>query len=462
MKLRNSLSNRLTHKVANHLQNHPLLRPHVPFDPGKLPFFYGWVILAACTLGVIMSIPGQTMGVSVFTDYLIEATGVSRLELSNAYLIGTLSSGLLLPLGGVFLDRFGSRMTVVLASIWLGLTLEYLSMCDRIAVSLTQTWDLPSSYVAFGLLVLGFTSLRFSGQGMLTMSSRNTLGKWFDRRRGLASGIAGVFISFSFASTPSILNTWIEATTWRWTWMSMGLIVALGMGSLGWVFYRDNPEECGLHMDGKNPPPLPEQSKNSIDRFRDFTRIEALRTPAFWAVTLALSCQALAITGITFHIVDLGAEVGLTKAEAVALFIPMALVSTVMGSLMGLAADRIRLQFLFMGMMTALGIGIASMANLDIVALRGFAIVGLGSSGGCFGTLSAVALPRFFGRTHLGAISGVQMMSIVFASAVGPSWMAFSKDSLGSYQMGLYSFCIFPPIILLLNLVAPNPQSLAK
>ncbi len=461
MKLRKRLSKQWVEQHSSYL--HPLLRPHRPFDPSQLPFFYGWVILAACTIGVIMSIPGQTMGVSVFTDYLIEATGISRLQLSNAYLIGTVTSGLLLPFGGVFLDRFGTRLSVVLASVWLGLTLGYMSVCDRIAVSLTQTWNLSSSsYVAFGVLVVGFTSLRFSGQGMLTMASRNTLGKWFDRRRGLASGIAGVFISFGFASTPSILNTWIEATTWRWTWVSMGVIIALGMGSLGWAFYRDNPEECGLHMDGKNPPPMPKKSQDSIDRFRDFTRSEALRTPAFWAVTLALSCQALAITGITFHIVDLGAEVGLTKAEAVALFIPIALVSTVMGSLMGLAADRIRLQFLFMGMMTALGIGIASMANLDIVALRGFAIAGLGSSGGCFGTLSAVALPRFFGRTHLGAISGVQMMSIVFASAVGPSWMAFSKDYLGSYQMGLYSFCIFPPIILLLNLVAPNPQSLAK
>ena len=461
MRLRNRLSKQRTDQHPPQL--HPLLHPQWPFDPGKLPFFYGWAILAACTIGIIMSIPGQTMGVSVFTDYLIEATGVSRLQLSNAYLIGTVTSGLLLPFGGVFLDRFGTRLSVVLASVWLGLTLGYMSVCDRIAVSLTQTLNLPtSSYVAFGLLVLGFTSLRFSGQGMLTMSSRNTLGKWFDKRRGLASGIAGVFISFGFASTPSIVNAWIEATTWRWTWVSMGLIVGLGMSSLGWIFYRDNPEECGLKMDGKIKSSVSKPSQAASDTRKDFTRGEALRTLSFWAVTLALSCQALAITGITFHIVDLGAEVGLTKTEAVALFIPMALVSTVMGSLMGLAADRIRLQFLFMGMMTALGIGIASMANLDVVALRGFAIAGLGSSGGCFGTLSAVALPRFFGRTHLGAISGVQMMSIVFASAVGPSWMAFSKDYLGSYQMGLYSFCIFPPIILLLNLVAPNPQSLAK
>ncbi|WP_299485097.1 MFS transporter [Acaryochloris sp. IP29b_bin.137] len=458
MRLRNKLSKQRTDQYSS--QIHPLLHPHWPFDPGKLPFFYGWAILAACTIGIIMSIPGQTMGVSVFTDYLIQATGVSRLQLSNAYLIGTVTSGLLLPFGGVFLDRFGTRLSVVLASVWLGLTLGYMSVCDRIAISLSLALHFPNStYIAFGLLVLGFTSLRFSGQGMLTLSSRNTLGKWFDKRRGLASGIAGIFISFGFAATPSLLNAWIEAVTWRWAWVGMGLIVGLGMSSFGWIFYRDNPEECGLSMDGKLALSAPDPLLVQAEQPRDFTRGEALRTLAFWSVTLALSCQALAITGITFHIVDLGAEMGLTKAHAVALFLPMALVSTLTGSLMGLAADRIRLQFLFMGMMTALGVGIACMANLDSAALRGLAIAGLGASGGCFGTLSAVALPRFFGRTHLGAISGVQMMSIVFASAIGPSWMALFKDFAGSYKMGLYCFCLFPPIILVLNWVAPNPRS---
>lgn len=47
-----------------------LLRPDVPFAPRRAPFFYGWVVVVASTIGVVMSIPGQTMGVSVFTDPL--------------------------------------------------------------------------------------------------------------------------------------------------------------------------------------------------------------------------------------------------------------------------------------------------------------------------------------------------------------------------------------------------------
>jgi hypothetical protein len=84
------------------------MQPDFPFAPGNLPVFYGWIILVVTTIGILMSIPGQTAGVSVFTDHLIAATGLSRLGLSNAYLIGTLTSGLLLPFGGVFIDRLSA------------------------------------------------------------------------------------------------------------------------------------------------------------------------------------------------------------------------------------------------------------------------------------------------------------------------------------------------------------------
>ncbi|MEL6924535.1 MAG: hypothetical protein AAFO94_10850 [Bacteroidota bacterium] len=50
-----------------------LLSQNIPFKPSRFPISYGWVILIASIAGVLMSIPGQTMGVSVFTDYLIEA-----------------------------------------------------------------------------------------------------------------------------------------------------------------------------------------------------------------------------------------------------------------------------------------------------------------------------------------------------------------------------------------------------
>ncbi|MEQ9482344.1 MFS transporter [Coleofasciculus sp. F4-SAH-05] len=435
-----------------------LLHPNYPFSTTRFPFFYGWIIAVVCTIGIIMSIPGQTVGVSVFTDHLLQATGVSRLELSNAYLVGTLTSGLLLPMGGVLLDRFGARVIVVGSSLWLGGTLCYLSLCDRIAIFVNSILPLDHSAIALIILGLGFTSLRFSGQGMLTMTSRTTLGKWFDRRRGFVSGTTGVFVSFSFSIAPLILSIWINGFGWRYTWVTMAAIVGIGMGFVGWMFYRDNPEECGLIMDGDATTPATTGDTFGENKIRDFTRSQALRTRIFWAVTLTLSSHALVVTGITFHIVDIGAEAGLSQIQAVSLFLPMAILSTIVGYSMGLSADRVSLKYLFLFMIVFQAIGFTCAANLGIGWLRGLTIVGLGASGGCFSTLSTVALPRFFGRMHLGAISGVQMMSMVCASAIGPSLLAVFKDQLGSYQPGLYTCAILPVITLILTLFSHNPQ----
>jgi len=106
---------------------------HRPFSPGKLPFFYGWPILAAGTLGVLMSIPGQTVGVSVFTDYLLESLELSRDQLSFAYMAGTIASSLLLPWAGRLYDRFGARVTAAGAGFCLALVLIAFSKSDILA-----------------------------------------------------------------------------------------------------------------------------------------------------------------------------------------------------------------------------------------------------------------------------------------------------------------------------------------
>ena len=78
----------------------PFIAPHRPFDIRRVPFYYGWLIWVFSTLGILISIPGQTMGMAVFTDHLIEALHLSRTQLSMAYLIGTVGSSLFLTRAG--------------------------------------------------------------------------------------------------------------------------------------------------------------------------------------------------------------------------------------------------------------------------------------------------------------------------------------------------------------------------
>lgn len=431
--------------------------PNFPISPKRFPFFYGWVIAVFATVGTLFSIPGQTAGVSVFTDPVIEATGLSRVQLSSAYLIGTLGSGFLLPFGGRLIDRFGARLTVMLASIGLGLTLVYLSLCDyTIALLNNSLPGINRSMIGLGVMAVGFIALRFTGQGILTLVSRNTLGKWFDRRRGLVSGIANVFISFGFSAAPLLLSFWIQGLGWRGGWLGLAVTVGFGMTFLGWLFYRDNPEVCGLTMDGtpSEPKESNEPSTQNVAKVGELNATQALKTIEFWSVTLALSIHSLTVTGITFNLVDLGTQGGLTEQQAVSLFLPIGVLATITGFLVGVISDRVRLKWLVVTLLLLQLLGFVGIANLSLLPWRVMGVLGLGASGGFFATLTTIALPRLFGRMYLGAIGGMQMTSLVIGSAVGPSLLAVFKETFGSYQSGLYVCSLMIPVALGLTLFA--------
>jgi MFS family permease len=434
------------------------LAPNFPFAPSKFPFFYGWVIVGVATLGVVMSIPGQTMGVSVFTDHLIRVTGLTRLELAYTYLAGTLGSSLLLPMGGTYLDRRGSRATGVVACLVVATTLCVMTQLDRIADGLATLFGMSEATpIAAAVLVLGFMSLRFSGQGMLTMSSRTMMAKWFERRRGLASGVSGVFVSGGFAIAPLFLLWLIDLADWRGAWLMLAALVGIGMSLMIVIFFRENPEECGLRMDGR--PAAEEHATFDASSMADepcFTRGEALRTARFWSVTLTLALQAMVFTGITFHITDLGVDTGIGGREAVQLFVPMAVVSTLVGMLSGWAADKVPVRALVLASVSFQTIAYIGAGRLGETWFMVMLVVGWGCAGGLFSTLLNVAIPNFFGRTHLGAISSVQMSCMVAASAAGPAFLAAAKTYLGSYRVGLLWCCALSGAVFLFALVTPT------
>ena len=168
-----------------------------PFAPSKCPFFYGWVIVFAATIGSIFSIPGQTMGFSVFTDVLIEELGLTRVELSSAYCLGTVASGLTLPWLGRLLDRWGERRMAVSSVLATGFILFYLAKCDVLSQMLGHV--LPAGIAAFVVISIGFYMIRAAAQGVLSMTCRNAIGKWFNYKRGLALAISGILVSFCYS-----------------------------------------------------------------------------------------------------------------------------------------------------------------------------------------------------------------------------------------------------------------------
>ena len=432
------------------------ISPRFPFDPSRVPFFYGWLVLVLGTLGVVASMPGQTTGLSVFTDPLIQSTGLSRSQLSNAYLLGTLASGLLLPYGGVLLDRVGARLMGALSASALAGSLLLLSWSDVLASFAARTLPVDLT-VRFLVLVLLFAFLRFSGQGMLTLTSRTMMARWFDRRRGTVTAASGALISVSFSMAPMVFFWWIGAAGWRGAWREMAFVL-LGFGALALLLFRDTPEECRLLPDG-TASTHDDEAASSTDqiaqppRERAFTRAEALVHPLFWILTLGVSNQSLVGTGLTFHLVDLAGEAQMAPERFVRLLLPISAVSIITGFVSGALVDRIRVIHLIRAMLAFQVFMFASAAFISEPPARVALVIFWGLSGGFYGPLTVAALPRLFGRLNLGAISGAMTMVLVIASALGPSFLSIFREATGTYAIGLAASCLLPLAGLLASVV---------
>ena len=88
-----------------------LWHPNTPFAPRELSLHYSWVIAVFGCLGMVASIPGQTIGVNVFNEKLIVALDLSRTNVSAAYLVGTALSGLTVRRAPISLESRSSSAT---------------------------------------------------------------------------------------------------------------------------------------------------------------------------------------------------------------------------------------------------------------------------------------------------------------------------------------------------------------
>jgi len=429
-----------------------------PIQPQKVPFFYGWVILFAATVGVLASAPGQTMGIATFTDYLLENIRISRNQLSVAYMIGTIASSLLLTYAGKMYDKYGARWVAMVISVILALVLVMLSQTDRIIYLFVKN-NSSAIYAPFAItvLLLLFFALRFSGQGVLTMVSRNMLMKWFIARRGLVNGISSVFVAFGFSMAPLTFDMLIQGTSWRWAWIFMAIGIGVFFTIFVFLFFRDNPEDLGMIPDGEEHG---NKAKNVIIKpFKQFTLSEARKTRSFWLFSLPLAMYALYITGFTFHLVSIFESAGMGREKALAVFIPVSVISVIVSLTGGYISDKIKLKILLIIMLFGQIAALLSLAFLnDGIFYYGY-IIGNGLVSGLYNVLMAVTWPRFFGRENLGNITGFVMAIIVFASALGPTLFSFSATKLGSYSFSIFGLTAVVAAITIFSFKADNPQN---
>ncbi len=422
-------------------------------SPKQWPFFYGWIILIVGSIGLLMSAPGQTIGVSAFTDSLIDVLSLSRDELSLAYMGGTMISAIMLTKAGQFYDRFGAMKTGLFACLGLGLALFYLSQVAKIKELLSQ-----STISTMILLLLGFVCIRFFGQGVLTLTCRTMIVKWFEQKRGLAVGILGIASAYGFSMAPIGFDSLINSLDWSGAWIVLSLIIGLIFPIIILFFFKDEPEKYGLVPDGL----LSKTAKNKVNKFpvhKEFTLRETRRNYSFWVLCGYPAMFGLFVTGFTFHVVSIFAEQGLGRINAIHIFQPIAIVSIASTIVCSLISDHVKIKYL------AFYFGVAFvLAIIGVLYLSedGFfywlLILAYGATTGIGSMFASLFLPRFFGREHLGAITGQAMTLFVFSSAIGPILFSQSLSLTGNYNAASYVCGMIVFALLIATIFTHNPQ----
>ena len=418
------------------------------FDRLNKRFFFGWVILAATSFSMIGTGPGQSHLIGLYFDPIgKEMTSFFAIDwmqsnrqtaLAYAYGIATFLAAFLLPKMGKLLDRHGPAAMLWIVLGCLGLT--------ALLFSLVTEWV---------TVAIGFGFLRFLGQGALMLACVNMVSQWFDRRRGLALGIMSLGFPISMAVHPPLCQWLMDLVGWRTSWLWLGLSTLVLFLPAALLLAHSKPEPLGLQPDG-------DQRKHTADATTPvwgLTRREALRTPAFYIITVGLFCLSSLVTTLHVFFKSILTTHGLDAQVATMMFTISGITAAISMPIVGLMLDRCRTDWMFCGgliIMTASLISITLVNDLSSAIV--FAII-FGLNNGVTMTFFGFLWPRYFGRKHLGSIQGVGQMVGIIGASIGAIPLAIAIDQFGDYDLTLQVLAVLPVAAAVLALFLRHPQT---
>jgi sugar phosphate permease len=384
--------------------------------------FYGWKIVAAATALQFLQAGLMMQSFGAYVAVLADERGWSKTALSGAAAIHQMEVAVLGPVLGWLLDRFGPRRFVMLGVVLFGLGLMLLSRIDT----------LVEFYGAFIVIALG---VGFCGFFPLNVAVIH----WFERKRARAISSMSIGLACGGLSVP--LVAWsIQAWGWRPTLLASG-VIAICVGVPLAAVIRNRPEDMGEVVDGHaaSPPPSTSFSRHDEagDPTRDFTAREALRTPAFWLLSLGHGFALFVVQAVVVHaIAHLKEGLGYTIEQA-ALVYTMVVLSQIGGVMLGWwIGDRYDKRFIAAACMLMHAAGLLLLAHaLNPPMVVAFALLH-GAAWGLRGPFMQALRADYFGRSAIGMILGLSFMVIMIGQIGGPMIAGFLADVTGNYKAG--------------------------
>ena len=437
----------------------------------RLPrnMFYGWWI--AIISASVDSLKHGTFNKG-FTSYIIplrNELGISLAAVSLAEMLGRMEGGLQGPFMGWATDRFGPRIILMFGGLTSGL--------GFILLSFTQNY-LYFACVFVGLLSLGFRA----GYNNATMPAIN---QWFRRHRGLAMGIAGMGTAVGGTVIAPLMGFLVLSAGWRPAAFISGVIILAVVIPMSFLIRRD-PESMGLRPDGD---PIPDDEVDitghvsekdpTSDRHGaamlhagepDFTAPEAMRTPTFWMMVLAVGMRNVVHSGTTFLFVPLvvwflmgsGRSEDDAQPIAVAFILAMSFSLLLMTPIIGWLGDKWSKQRLSSVCMIGGALSLLVLVEDTGHIWQVFVFVVLAAFSETANPLAWAIMGDYFGRRSYATLRGWQHLPDQFMSMSTPVWMGVIFDHTGSFKWALIPLVIVYCVAAILYWVIPNPRTPAR
>jgi sugar phosphate permease len=400
----------------------------------RLPFFYGWIALGCVCLAGFARQGAAVAVFSVFVVPMTDAFGWSRAEMAGAVSLGGLLAALMTPALGPILDRYGARPMLCVAVLGSGLS--------TLALSFTQS--LPVFYLLFCVA-------RLNWAGPFDLGLYGALNSWFVARRTRAVSIATLAQMSGLVVMPIVAQVAMHDGDWRRGWLAVGATVLVAGFLPTWALLARGPEELGLAGDGHASSAGPAAEPR-------FSRADAMRTPAFWLLSLYTMLVYPVQAGVSLHQAPHLIERGFSPLVAATVISVFSTMSAVASFGLGFLPRHWPIRHGMAVSAAGMAIGAFGLIGVDDVRVAYLAagIFGLGIGG--IMTLLPLAWIDYFGRESFGAIRGVALSLQVLAQAVGPLLSGVLRDWTGTYTVSLLVLGSFAAAAVVAALAAQRPQ----
>jgi MFS family permease len=388
-----------------------------------------WVVVGAVSGLFVCNGPVLSFTFGVFLKPIMADMGWQRGTASFALAVGGVASALMVPPIGWMMDRWSIRRVALPGLVVYTAAMGLLGLTPRSLLI----------FIILFALADGTSSIQ------TPIGYAKAIAAWFDRRRGLALGIAMSGVGLGGFVMPQLAEKLIEWGGWRSAYPLLGLLTLVVAFPVVALWIREPRPGEGEHRG-------PEVAAASLP---GLTVREAAATARFWMLVAIFFLVAIALNGTVAHVVPLLTDAGLSPVRAAATMGVFGLATMVGRLLAGYLIDRFFAAHVASALFLAPIAGFVLLASAaGVLPALGVTLVGLG-----LGTeidLIAFLTSRYLGQRAFGQIYGLCFMVFGLGSSFGRFIGGYVYDLAGSYNPALIGAAIALIIaVVLVNLLGP-------